>query len=264
MTWDRPLLADRAKHLLAAACGQAGSGVLLPALYCAEVAEDIEAAGVPVRVYDLGADLAPVRLPTDDRFRTLVWHQPFGRWLPPPPRDDLTVIQDACFGLRTALGMAAPPAGPLVVFSPRKEFLWPEGGLAVGGGAARLRGAVGADASVGARWDRLDRAAEVARGLAADRAARTALGPLLPPRTVASEVLTLLPLLSATRDATIDRLRAKGVGAWCWQRPMPGCTADATPGARWLWERLVFVPTPAPGSPVYPLLAAQDFEPWPA
>jgi hypothetical protein len=90
------------------------------------------------------------------------------------------------------------------------------------------------------------------------------LGDLLPAPTFGQEILTLLPLLSTNRDGAIDALRAEGVEAWCWQRPMPGCSAEKTPCAFWLWRRLVLLPVPPPRSFVYRLLSRHRFDPWPA
>lgn len=253
-------LAHRATDLLAAACGQQGGTILLPALYCREVGEAIAATGCRVRCYELPPDLsAPLVVVTAD-VRVVIWHHPFGCYLP-PPRLGPVLIEDACFTLRTVLAMPAPPDPELMVFSPRKEFGWPDGGVAVG----RLADAVRvppAAAGLVARWRAVDRTHEVDRGIAASRYAVAELGDRLPAIVTGEQVLTLLPLRSGRRDQVIETLRAAGVGAWCWQRPMPGCTPGATPEAWTLWRDLLLVPTPTPGSPTYRLLDSLPLEPW--
>jgi hypothetical protein len=265
MRFAAPLLTRRATDIIAAGCREAGETVLLPALYCAEVADAIAAAGCAVRCYDLMPDLSGSPLPASAGARVLIWHHPFGRYLPPPRQPGMTVIEDACFSLRTTLTIPDLAEPELMVFSPRKEFRWADGGLAIGRRATDLHAAVhppGQDLI--ARWHALDWRAEVARGQAASAYAVKELGALLPPGGAPGrDILTVLPLFSARRDALIEALRAKGVGAWCWQRPMAGCTLEATPRAWEIWRRLVLVPLPEPGSPVYGLIKSLGFEPWP-
>jgi GNAT superfamily N-acetyltransferase len=265
MRFASPLLTRRATDLIAAGCRDAGETVLLPALYCAEVADAIVAAGCVVHCYDLMPDLSGSPLPADAGARVLIWHHPFGRYLPVPRRPGMTVIEDACFSLRTTLAMPELAEPELMVFSPRKEFGWVDGGLAVGRRAKALYAAVDPpDRDLAARWHDLDWRAKVAQGQAASAYAVKELGALLPPGGASDrDILTVLPLFSARRDALIEELRAKGIGAWCWQRLMAGCTREATPRAWSIWRRLVLLPLPLPGSPVYGLIRSLGFEPWP-
>jgi hypothetical protein len=265
MLFAAPLLTGRATDVIAMGCREVGGTILLPALYCAEVADAIAATGCDVRCYDLMPDLSGPVLPLADDVRAVVWHHPFGRYVPPPRVPGVTLIEDACYSLRTTLAMPELAEPELMVFSPRKEFRWTDGGLAIGTRAAVLRDAVSPPGQdLVTRWHALDRRAEVTRGQAASAYAVRELSTLLPPGTSAlgGDILTMLPLLSARRDDVIGALRASGVGAWCWRRPMAGCAPDATPWAWETWRRLVLVPVPTPGSPVYGLLASHDFEPW--
>jgi hypothetical protein len=166
------------------------------------------------------------------------------------------------------LAMPGPPAPELMVFSPRKLFGWPDGGVAIGRRTAALGASVGAaSADLAARWQAVDLPGERDRAAAASRHARAELGDRLPPAAPAAageQVLTVLPLLASDRDEVIEVLRAGGVGAWHWQRPMRGCTPETTPRAWSLWLRLLLVPLPEVGAPAYRLLGSLPLESWQA
>jgi hypothetical protein len=266
----RVLLAARATGILAASCrmfGRRASGqpatALLPALYCADVADAIRDGGCEVRCYDVPADLSAPDLPLADDVGAVIWHHPFGLYLPPPASCGPTMLEDACFTLHTVLGMSRPPAPELMVFSPRKLFGWSDGGLAIGSRMADVAVSVpAADTGLAARWQALDLPRERARAAAASRHACARLGDRLPLAGAGEQVLTVLPLLASGRDAVIATLRASGISAWHWQRPMPGCTPETTPRAWSLWQRLLLVPVPEVDSPTYRLLASLPLESW--
>ena len=264
------VLAGRATDILAASCrllGRCAAGrratALLPALYCAEVADAIRDGGCEVRCYDIPADLSAPDVPLADEAGVVVWHHPFGLYLPPPAPDGAVVLEDACFTLHTVLGLPQRPASELMVFSLRKLFGWPDGGLVLGRRAAAMAAAVpAAERALIARWQAVDLPGQRARAAAASRHARDRLGERLPLAGFGEQVLTVLPLLASGRDAAIATLRAHGISAWHWQRPMPGCTPGTTPHAWSLWQRLLLVPVPEVNSPTYRLLCSLPLESW--
>jgi hypothetical protein len=266
----RALLSARATAILATSCrilGRRASGqlatALLPALYCAEVADAIRDGGCEVRCYDVPADLSAPDVPIADDVGAVVWHHPFGLYLPPPPSCGPAMLEDACFSLHTALGMPWRSTPELMVFSPRKLFGWPDGGLAIGSRMADVAASLpAADADLAARWQAVDLPGQGARAAAASRHARDRLGERLPLAGFGEQVLTVLPLLAKRRDAAIATLRAHGISAWHWQRPMPGCTPETTPHAWSLWQRLLLVPVPEVNSPTYRLLGSLHLESW--
>jgi hypothetical protein len=266
----RALLAARATDILATSCrmlGRRASGqpgtVLLPALYCAEVADAIRDAGCEVRCYDVPADLSAPDLPLTSDVGAVIWHHPFGLYLPPPPSRGPTMLEDACFTLHTVLDMPRRPVPELMVFSPRKLFGWPDGGLAIGSRMADVAASLpAAEAGLAARWQAVDLPGERARAAPASRHARARLGDRLPLADADDQVLTVLPLLARGRDTAIATLRASGISAWHWQRPMPGCTKRTTPRAWSLRQRLLLMPVPEVDSPAYILLGSLPLEPW--
>ena len=195
-----------------------------------------------------------------DDVGAVIWHHPFGYYLPPPSLDGPVVLEDACFTLNTMLAMPGLPAPELIVFSPRKLFGWPDGGVTIGRRTAAVGASVGAaSADLAARWRAVDLPGERDRAAAASRHARAELGDRLPPAAACEQVLTALPLLASGRNEVIEVLRAGGVGAWHWQRPMRGCTPETTPRAWSLWLRLLLVPVPEAGSPAYRLLGSPAY-----
>ena len=266
----RALLAARATGVLATSCrvlGRRASGqpatALLPALYCAEVADAISDGGCEVRCYDVPADLSAPDVPWAGDVGAVVWHHPFGLYLPPPPSRGPAMLEDACFTLYTVLGMPKLRAPELMVFSLRKLFGWPDGGLAIGSRMADVAASLpAADAGLAARWQAVDLPGEHARAATASRYARARLGDRLPLAGADEQVLTVLPLLATGRDTVIATLRAHGISAWHWQRPMPGCTPEATPQAWSLWQRLLLVPVPEVNSSAYRLLGSLPLESW--
>lgn len=265
------VLAARATDIVAASCrllGRRAPGrravALLPALYCAEVADAIRDSGCEVRCYDIPVDLSAPDMPLADEAGVVVWHHPFGLYHPPPTSDGAVVLEDACYSLHTVLGLPQRPTSELMVFSLRKLFGWPDGGLVLGRHAAAVAAtAPAAEPALLARWQAVDLPSEWARAAAASRHARSRLGERLPPAPD-EQVLTILPLLARRRDAVTAGLRASGIGAWHWQRPMPGCTPTKAPGAWSLWQRLLLVPLPEVDSPAYRLLGSLPLESWTA
>jgi dTDP-4-amino-4,6-dideoxygalactose transaminase len=246
------LFAARATSLIVAACRSAGRPVvLLPALYCADVAAAIEEAGLRYRCYDVPSSLSSASSLIDMAYGrdvgVVVALHPFGLSRPPfglslPP--ETLLIEDACHALRTAVGTPALGSfGHLTVYSPRKEFGWPEGGAASGSLALSLKREVSHAARVARRWRQHDLKALAHEGQQATRLAAAALADKLPP-VIEGEVLSALPLKSARRDATIKRLRAQGVAAWRWLRPLKQTGRGRTPQAWRLRSKLLLVPVP--------------------
>jgi hypothetical protein len=239
-------------------------GVLLvPALYCAEVADALSSAGCALRSYDVPADLSPPRPAISTDVAGLVWHHPFGIWHPPPMvPPGVRVIEDACFSLRTlfARGHALGP-WPIVT-SLRKEFGWPAGGW-LSDLTAPAPATAHVPADLARRWSRTCFGIELAAGLAATLAARAKLGTLLPAVQDDRTVLTMLPLLSEQRDDVVHDLRSVGRPAWCWLRPMPGCTPDLTPDAWTLHQQMFLLELPEVGAETLDLLNKIRLKPWP-
>src|SRR5262249_829503 len=129
--------AARARDLIVAACAATRPRtVLLPALYCGEMVDAFEAAGIQWQGYDLTADLTPdLDRQVIDRLAgplCLIWCHPFGlsRTLPEAIRSSgVTLIEDACHALRSRIGTDRWERGVVTVVSPRKEFGWPTGGI---------------------------------------------------------------------------------------------------------------------------------------
>lgn len=252
MTWQQEpsFFAARATDIIVAACRSARRPtVLLPALYCAEVAAAVERAGLSYRCYDVPSDLAPASPMIDLAFGrdvgAVVTLHPFG--LSRQPADlalpaDTLVIEDACHALRTLLGRpAAGQLAHLTVYSPRKELGWAEGGAAAGPRARTAAPGVAADPRIEARWRRSDFDALAREGRRATLWAAAELSGKLPPLS-SREVLLALPLKSVRRDATIERLRAHGVAAWRWKRPLKGTGPRRTPQSYTLRRKLLLVP----------------------
>jgi hypothetical protein len=252
------VFASRATALIVAACRSARrSVVLLPALYCPDVAEAIEAGGLVYRCYDVPSSLSSTSSLIDLEYGsdvgTVIVLHPFGLARAPNnltlPEETL-LIEDACHAPRTAINIPAlGSVGQITIFSPRKEFGWSEGGIAVGPLATVLKREVSPAAQVADRWQQQDIAALAQGGWSATRLAIAALGDKLPP-VVEGEVTSVLPLKSARRDATIERLRAAGFEAWRWLRPLRHAGPEQTPQAWKLLQKLFLVP----------LLSGTEFE----
>ena len=266
------LFTVRATEIIAMACQVSGrSVVLLPALYCAEVASAIEQIGLRYRCYDLAPDLSchPIALSAayERDVGALVLLHPFGlsravAEIQPP--DQTIVIEDACHSLRTSWqGLGIGSIGHLVVYSPRKEFGWPVGGIAEGPLAATLSHMIPKAPAVELHWQEIDLDELVCEGLRATELASGILTDRLP-SLKRGEVLTALPLKSSQRDVMINRLRAKGIPAWRWIRPLKGAGPSQTPVAWALRQKLLLVPLPT-GSDLeghLDLLCKEKFDPW--
>ncbi len=262
--------AARARDLIVAVCAASRPRtVLLPALYCSEMVEFIEAAGMPWQGYDLTENLAPdLDRQTLDRLARplcLIWCHPFGlvRTLPEALRSSgVTLIEDACHALRSGIGAGQRERSAITIVSPRKELGWPSGGIAFG--PARPPSSFPPEAcDVRDRWQRLDLDAAVAAGRDATRTAFAALGPYLP-RISASEILTYLPILSRRADSDIMELRADGIEAWRWLDSPCARRPQDFPVASSIWQRLVLVPLPT-SNRAWDLLrrrARISWEPW--
>jgi hypothetical protein len=266
------LFASRATEIIATACQVSDrSVVLLPALYCAEVASAIEQIGLRYRCYDLAPDLSshPIALSAayGRDVGALVLLHPFGLsrtvaegQLP----EEAVVIEDACHSLRTSCqSIAIGSIGHLVVYSPRKEFGWLAGGIAEGPLTPTLSRLLPNATAVELQWKEIDLNELVSKGLRATALASEILTDRLPPLK-RGEVLTALPLKSLRRDAMINRLRAKGIYAWRWRRPLKGTGPTQTPIAWALRQRLLLVPLPT-GSELegqLDLLCKEEFETW--
>jgi hypothetical protein len=247
------LFASRATSIISETCRSARrTVVLLPALYCAEVATAIEKAGLSYRCYDMPSDLSSASSMIDlaydrDIGAVVAWH-PFGLLR---PIHGLTLnrgtllIEDACHAIRTAVASSSlGDAGHLTVYSPRKEFGWPEGGIATGSLLRLVRRLVVPAPWVEQRWEQSDIGKLASQGRQITRLAFAALPEKLPPLRK-DEVLSALPLKSTRRDATISRLRAKGIEAWRWVRPMKDTGPNRTPQAWALRRKLLLVPLPS-------------------
>lgn len=243
------LFASRATRLISAACRLAGGVVLLPALFCTEVAEAIEQDGLQYRCYDVPSDLsccsAQIAGSIQRDVGSILTLHPFGLCRPfdigaSTPR--VTVIEDACHALRTSiLDSRIGRSGSLTVFSFRKEFNWAEGGLAMGLQAGPLRCLVRESPGVAARWRRTDALQLAQLGLLATRTAKQALGARLP-ALQDHEVLTAIPLKSRRRDWCIERLRREGIEAWRWRGLLKGVGPRSTPQTCALQRELFLVP----------------------
>jgi hypothetical protein len=236
--------AERARDLLVAACAAADPAlVLLPGLYCGEVAGAIGEAGLRWRCYDLDSRLDPI-LDFDGLPAArvcLVWCHLFGMVRPVPSLPaGVRVVEDCCHALRSwlARGMTWPADRP-AVFSPRKELGWREGGVAAWPGT-RLPSWPPQAGAIRARWDALHLEEEIDHGRARTRAARAALGARLPPGD-ADDVLTYLPLLTTDAGPAIDALRAQGLDAWRWLDAPCLRRPEEAPAANELWRMLVLV-----------------------
>lgn len=267
------VVASRATALLAAACALAPrSTALLPALYCEEVAAAIEALGLSYRCYDLEPDFgAPDRTVADAMSKdvgVVVVNHCFGLARPISRRalsESTILVEDAAHALRTSWASSSIGAlSDVLVWSPRKEFGWPEGGVARGNLAEGLSPKVESSSSTASRWARLDLEAATRAGRSTTVLAVDALRDRLP-HVLAEEVLTALPLLSRRRDELIAELRAEGILAWRWLRPLKGTGSQRTPVTSALRRKLLLVPTL--DGPVMErcldLLLRADLEPWP-
>jgi hypothetical protein len=263
--------APRATGMIAAACRLARRHVvLLPALFCFEVAEAIEAAGLAYRCYDVPPDLSDpwpgLLAALDGEVGAALTLHPFGLRRPVPAARpaDVLLVEDACHALRSAWRDGAGMGrGDLVVYSPRKELGWDSGGVAGGARVADL--GLSPAPAVAAAWNATDLGRAAEEGRRVTEAACAALGDQLP-RVESGDVLLALPLLSRRRDDVIASLRAQGIGAWRWRRPLKGSGPRSTPGAWALRRRLLLVPLPTvPGPDLQQLLetvARAALEPW--
>jgi hypothetical protein len=247
------LFASRATSLITGACKLAPRRlVLLPALFCTEVAQAIEAAGIQYRCYDVPSDLSSGSQQIADAFDSdvgsiLVLH-PFGLCRPfdrNAAAGDVLVIEDASHALRTwRLDNRIGQSGSVTVFSLRKELAWDEGGFALGSHAAMLNALVPQSRRVAARWRKIDTLELAREGRVSTSVIAQALGSRLPP-IGDSEVLTALPVRSSRRDWCIERLRREGILAWRWRGGLKGVGSRSTPRAWALRQELFLVPLPA-------------------
>jgi len=266
------IFASRATDLIVAACRSARrSVVLLPALYCCDVAAAIEEAGLEYRSYDVPSSLSSTTSLLESAYGpdvgTVVVLHPFGLARPPIdlalPEETL-IVEDACHALRTSINVPALGSiGQITIFSPRKEFGWSEGELAAGPLSAVLKQHVNPAPQVAHRWHQFDISALAQAGLCATRAAVAALGDKLP-TIVEGEVASVLPLKSDRRDATIERLREKGFEAWRWLRPLKYTGPRQTPEAWKLLQKLLLVPlaSGAEFERLLDLLSNEPLESW--
>jgi hypothetical protein len=244
------LFAERATEIIIAACRMAKRPtVLLPALYCYEVASAINDAGLNYRCYDLAPDLSfsssSIDMALGHDIGSIVLLHPFGFYRPFPSVDmsgKIIVVEDACHSLRTShycLGIGS--VGNLVVYSPRKELGWPTGGIAIGPLGVTLRSVLAPAHQVKSRWQTTDINLLAEEGLKATEFAASVLGDRLPPLKK-GEVLTALPLKSSKRDTVIKKLRRSDIQAWRWIRPLKNTGPNQTPGAWALRQKLLLVP----------------------
>ena len=248
----RALYSSRATDLIAGACRLAPRRlVLLPALYCTEVAEAIEAVGIQYRCYDVPVDLSScsqqiIEASGSDVGSILVLHA-FGLCRPFDPKSvprDVLVIEDACHALRTSrLDGRIGQSGSLTVFSLRKELSWDEGGVAQGTLATILSELVPQSSRVAARWRQTDKLRLAREGRIATSVIVQAIGSRLPP-VGDCEVLTALPLRSRRRDWCVERLQSQGIMAWRWRGRLKGIGSGSTPRAWALRQELFLVPLP--------------------
>jgi hypothetical protein len=269
---EQIIFASRATSLIVAACRTASQpNVLLPSLYCADVASALENAGLRYCCYDVPSDLSQASCMIEEAYGpdigVVVVLHPFGLMRLPNnlalPKKTL-IIEDACHALRTAAGIPSlGSVGHLTVYSPRKELGWPEGGAASGPLTQSLNRAVEPATRVASLWPQHDISALAREGLRATHLAAAALADKMP-RLAESEVLSALPLKSARRDETIRRLRAHGIAAWRWLREMKGTGPRRTPHAWELRRKLLLVPlcSGAKLSRLLDLLRDEPLEPW--
>jgi hypothetical protein len=236
--------------------------VWLPGIYCPKVARALERLGLSLAYYDLDRDLTPQPPPAtvaSETVELVVGLYPFGlaRDLPAHFLIGRAFVLDACHALRTVLNGGGPSArGPIVV-SLRKEF-----------GGKGLAWLVGEDETAHLARQSIGSlshlCADAERGHAATRLAGAALGTRLP-RVGERDVLTHLPLLAVDRDAAVAALRAQGIEAWYWQRPLPVWSPDAVPQAARLRRSLLLVPVPyrqAETERLLDILQTLDLIPW--
>jgi len=233
--------------LLQEALGCRATRVWLPGLYCPKVAGALKRIGLRLAYYDLNSDLVPV-IPSEASMSAVALPRmhdlviglyPFGLARNPPTQflAGRRFVLDACHALRTVLSGAGNSSHGPVVVSLRKEF----GGM---GKAWLLHpGEIGQHVSAHEDWPCTSLSDATVRGRAVTRLVADALGRYLP-LVGARDVLTHLPLLATDRNGTVEALRAKGIEAWYWQRPLPGWSPDIVPNAARLRQSLLLVPAP--------------------
>lgn len=247
------VFASRATSLIVAGCDVSSQKkALLPSLYCAEVAEALEASGIDYRCYDVPADLSEASYEIDAAFDSdigsIVILHPFGLTRAPGRfrnvEQHTVLIEDACHALRSAeLGSSIGSVGDLTVFSARKEIGWSEGGIALGSLLADLSGEFIPSQDVETEWRSVNIGALAQKGRNATRVACRVLGGKLP-FVGEEDVLTHLPLLSPNRDRAIENLRDQGILAWRWIHPLKSFGQNSMPGCFDLRKRLLLVPLP--------------------
>jgi hypothetical protein len=265
------VFASRATEIIIAACRRARRRVvLLPALYCADVAGAIEAAGLSYRCYDVPSDLssasATIAAAIAPDIGSIVVLHPFGlkgSFDVTMPGETL-LIEDACHALRTSCSTSEIGArGDVTIYSPRKELGWTDGGIATGPLARSLQNVLAPAPHVARQW-RASGIEDLAReGQRWTQLAFRALGCFLPPLKQ-GVVLTALPLKSPERDSLIARLRARGIPAWRWIRPLKGTGPRLTPQAWKLRQQLLLVPLADDSGleRTLDLLSREPLEPW--
>lgn len=245
-TW---VFADRATELIVESCQLVSRPtVLLPALYCPEVASALEASGKVVKCYDLTGDLGPdienlAGRCTPDVGVVIHFH-PFGlqraldRSAIP---EDVMLLVDACHALRTSFRLPQlARTGDLTVFSPRKELGWSSGGVATGYWCGRLSNRLPHMDNVARLWRPGFLARQAEQDERATIALRSALGEYLP-RGQTGEVLTFLPFKSESRDIIVEQLRSECIDAWYWKDEIRA--ASDCLGTHRLRKELFLVPT---------------------
>jgi hypothetical protein len=246
-TW---IFANRATDLIVESCQLVSRPtVLLPALYCPEVASALEASGKVVKSYDLTSTLAPdienlVGNCTPDVGVVIHFH-PFGLQRPLDRSaipEDVMLLVDACHALRTSFRLPQlARTGDLTIFSPRKELGWHSGGVATGPWCGRLSNRLPHMDDVAQLWRPGFLARQAEQDERTTLSLRSALGDYLP-KGQDGEVLTFLPLKSESRDLLVEQLRSEGMAAWYWQGEI--CAATGGPATHRLWKELFLVPLP--------------------
>lgn len=269
--WAHIMFASRATDLIVAGCRHASGTVLLPALFCADVTDAIERAGLKYRCYDVPKDLScpsrEIHYAMGRDIGTIIILHPFGLCRIPDgltDRKGVVVLEDACFALRTAaLDSRVGSIGDLTVFSLRKEFDWLEGGLARGPLSRALKIPAPLDSAFEQQWRNIDVDSLVCAGLSTTQLARQRLGDRLP-FVSDREVLTMLPLKSPRRDSVIERLRRKGIPAWRWIRRLKRMGPASTPEAWLLRSKLLLVPLPVEANieRTLNILVQENLQPW--
>ena len=223
--------------------------VLLPALFCPEIAKLLEKTGIPFRCYDVGIDLGRNqertleeidRVMGPDVGLVLTVHY-FGLLcsLPKGSLHGISILEDACHAGRTLKSEKrnGVPTRP-IVFSPRKEFSWSSGGI-LEGSVIYLKQSPNYLKIVD-KWEQIVWSTKIDHGRKQTALAKAVLKDRLP--EVGNAILTHIPLRSYNRDQVVESLRRQNINAWYWIRPLKGTTPQQTPRT-WHLRKTLFAVT---------------------